>query len=292
MANGGEAINALLGIGGAVIEPEPLPTFEGICLDLPLYSPQTVSDTAFMETLREGNFQFDAHCVDCGRSSTFRTARQLNKGTGHHFARDANWMLQPAEIRADLICQRYTSHRYHYLFVYRAKQLTKFGQRPSLEDIAGADIRQYEKVMPEGYFSELKRAGGLASHGIGIGSFVYLRRIFEKLIAAHHAELTAPIEGFDGMRIDEKIGALRDHLPPALVENKAAYGILSTGIHELSEDACRAYFPVVRQAIITILDQDLQARTRNEQAEKLRKEIAAIAGAVQAAKDTKKGSTG
>lgn len=88
------------------------------------------------------------------------------------------------------------------------------------------------------------------------------------------------IPKFDGMRMDERIAALKDVLPPALVENKAAYGILSVGIHELDETTCRKHFPVVRQAIIAILEQDLQKRSQEEEAKRLRSEIAKIAGEV------------
>jgi hypothetical protein len=67
---------------------------------------------------------------------------------------------------------------------------------------------------------------------------VYLRRIFEKLIHDHHRDFTernGPIKRFDTLRMDEKIGSLAEVLPPALVKNKATYGILSKGIHALDE---------------------------------------------------------
>lgn len=265
-------------------------TIEKLCLETPLYTPVQLTDKKTMALLRTGSFQFDGHCVQCNKDTTFRTMRSTGGGAagsrGVGAAPDVEWMLRAGDISVEVYCQRIRSHSYEFLFRYRDGVLVKYGQLPSLEDIASADLKKYAGLMPKGYFAELKRAGGLASHGIGIGSFVYLRRIFEKLIRDHYDAVKAerPVEGFETLRVEDKIAALKDVLPSALVENKAAYGILSAGIHELDEDTCRRYFPVVREAIVAILEQDLQARQKEEQASKLRNAIAGIAGEVKASK--------
>jgi hypothetical protein len=156
-----------------------------------------------------------------------------------------------------------------------------------LEDIVGGDIKKFANVLPKKELQELKRATGLASHGIGIGAFVYLRRIFEGLIKRHYNEFISAngeISGFNAMRMNEKIAALNSVLPNALVQNSLAYGILSAGIHELDEDTCRDYFPIVREAIIVILEQDLQKRQQADAEKKLQSEIAAVAAKVKANK--------
>ena len=257
-----------------------LPTFEQLCLELPLYRCVETKNKTYLSHLRRDAIQFDAFCVDCGRSSTFKTRRSSGGGAG--LSHDPDWMRQPGQISIHLFCQR-AEHAYQFQFWYDGGKLVKFGQLPSLEDIAGADIRKYESLLKGGYFGELKRATGLASHGIGIGSFVYLRRIFERLIKVHYEELESPkptADEFSLLRMDEKIAALRSALPPALVKNKAAYKILSAGIHELDEDTCRIYFPVVRSAIVQILEQDLQARERAKAAADLEAEISKIAGGI------------
>ena len=40
----------------------------------------------------------------------------------------------------------------------------------------------YSLILGKQYYNELKRSIGLHSHGVGISSFVYLRRIIEKLV--------------------------------------------------------------------------------------------------------------
>lgn len=258
-----------------------LPTIEHLCVESPLYDAIEVKHRKYLTELRRESIQFDAFCVGCERNSTFKTTRSTGSGAGMPV--DKEWMLKPGYIDVARTCQRNSIHVYLFCFNYDGARLTKYGQIPSLEDIAGELIRKYKSVLRDGYFDELKRATGLASHGIGIGSFVYLRRIFEKLIWDHHNTQVAnagEIEGFAGLRMEEKIGALKAVLPEALVENKAAYSILSKGIHELSEQECRLYFPIVRAAIILILEDDFQKRERLKAAQNVRDEVARIAGLV------------
>lgn len=260
-----------------------LPSIASLCLSQPLYDAVETDSKVYLRMLRGEQVQFDAFCVGCGAPSIFKD--QQSRGGGSGSSQREDWMLQPGQFNIIVFCQR-AGHKYTFCFDYRDGKLLKFGQMPSLEDVAGQDIRKYAPLLRDGYFSELKRATGLASHGIGIGSFVYLRRIFEKLINDHHAALVNSgneVEGFATLRMDDKIGALKDVLPPALVKNKAAYSILSSGIHALDEDTCRSYFPVVRAAIIEILEQDLRAREEAKAAAALEVEIARLAGAVKAA---------
>jgi len=255
---------------------EALPTFEELCVSWPLYTELRTTHRRYLSQLRRMEFQFDAHCVGCNDRSTFKFGGSRGGGAG--LKSDDDWMLKAGMFDIVMSCQR-KGHQYVFSFYYDGAELLKFGQLPSLEDIVGADIAKFRPLLRDGYFAELRRATGLASHGIGIGAFVYLRRIFEKLIHDHHRMLSddgKAVEKFDRLRMDEKIDALKDVLPPALVRHKAAYGILSVGLHELDEDSCRKHFPVVRAAIIEILEQDLQARERERASAALEAEIAKI----------------
>jgi hypothetical protein len=157
--------------------------------------------------------------------------------------------------------------------------LVKIGQRPSLEDIVGGDLVKYKTILDSEDFRELERATGLASQGIGIGSFVYLRRIFERLVEKHRQELEVagnPIADWEGMRMVERVAALSSVLPPAVVKHKAAYGILSNGIHELSEEECRKHFPALRTALMLILEQDRIAQEQKSHEKQLEADMAEI----------------
>ena len=68
-----------------------------------------------------------------------------------------------------------------------------------MADISEAELRPYSKVLSAEEYRELTRAVGFtASHGVGIGSFVYLRRIFERLIEDSRTEASQAFQ--DGMK--------------------------------------------------------------------------------------------
>jgi hypothetical protein len=136
----------------------------------------------------------------------------------------------------------------------------KIGQHPSLATIANDEVAPYRKDMEQVDSSEFHKAIGLAAHGVGVGSFVYLRRVFERLIYRRFEEFKAA-EGwadqdFYSVRMEDKIALLKNHLPAFLVENRKVYSILSIGVHELDEADCLKYFEVMKQAIIIILEDD------------------------------------
>jgi hypothetical protein len=56
------------------------------------------------------------------------------------------------------------------------------------------------------------------------------------------------------------------------------YGILSKGIHDLSEEECLAHFEVLRNGIELILDQKLEAQERAAKTKKTSLAIAKIKG--------------
>ena len=74
-------------------------------------------------------------------------------------------------------------------------------------------------------------------------------------------------ETYKDARVAERIKMLATYLPKTLVESTAFYGIVSKGIHELSEEDCIAYFPVLKGFIFMILRQWEQLR-KEEEAEK------------------------
>ena len=158
-----------------------------------------------------------------------------------------------------------------------AKTICKIGQNPSVATIHIGQIKQYEKVMSRDMKKEFTRAIGLAANGIGIGSFVYLRRIFERLIfdTAQQAFSDGIINQsvFEAQRMDEKIKSLQNYLPPFMVEQKSIYGILSKGVHELSEEECLAMFDVLRASIEWILEEKLEQYEKDQRKKALSSSI-------------------
>ena len=214
----------------------------------------------------------DCFCEGCGRHSVFRNKEKKYQPVPDKYVNYVFSLL--------FTCSRHSTHELFFVFRAHAGKLQKFGQYPSLADLATPDLQKYRKVLGDERFRELTRAVGLVSHGVGIGAFVYLRRIFEALIEKAHTQ-AAEIQGwsdepYGNARIDEKIALLKAHLPQFLVENRSLYGILSTGIHSLSEDQCLQAFPVVKLGIELILDEELEKTRTEEKIDTARKGLAAL----------------
>jgi len=254
----------------------PLPSPEDFLLSVPLYKdfPYDEDDGGAFFDIEYFQGTLDCYCEGCGRHSVFRSLkRDYQKATGKY----VNYLFS---LRFE--CSRNVTHGLFFLFRAHQGNIQKIGQYPSLADLTTPDLQKYRKVLGGERFREFTRAVGLASHGVGIGAFVYLRRIFEALIEkARAAAAVLPgwnQEQFRDARMDDKIALLKAHLPPFLVENRALYGILSTGIHSLTEDACLKVFPMVKVAIELILDEELERAQRDEKVEAARKGLSALSG--------------
>ena len=104
-----------------------------------------------------------------------------------HIAWLENLLFADRWFRMSFACTRETNHRMFFHFIIDEGQLAKVGQYPSIRDLESHSTEKYKKVL-EGRYPEYNTAVGLYAHGIGIGSFVYLRRILEDLIEQAHNE--------------------------------------------------------------------------------------------------------
>lgn len=167
-------------------------------------------------------------------------------------------------------CARDRQHTVLFDLIATNDKIIKIGQYPTIADLIKPEIAKYKSILKDQY-REFSKAIGLYAHGIGIGSFVYLRRIVEKLVFDKYSEaatnLTISQEEFNSKNFDKKIELLKDYLPSALVAYSNLYGIVSKGIHELSEEECLKMFPSVQLGIEIILD-DLLAEKEKEKKEK------------------------
>ena len=183
------------------------------------------------------------------------------------------------------VCTMDDTHHLDYIVLTYGNKMKKIGQYPSVADLSFPELKEYRKVMSKDDEKELKRAIGLYASGIGIGSYVYLRRIFERIIvtASHKAISDGKIkaEDFGVARVNEKIKMLSDYLPKSLVHNEAFYGIVSKGIHELSEEECIEYFPVMKSFIMMILRQWEKMRKDEEEEKQLSVALGSIVAKIK-----------
>ncbi len=248
------------------VEAIPVPSFPDFCLNTPLYA-SFAMDSASLANIREVELyhaHLDSYCLECKQQSVFTTEREhvSNQSLERYSA------MENTIMEKHFVCSRDSSHQLNFYFRFHDGNVTKLGQYPSLADLATYDIRKYEVVLGKDRYSEFARAVGLISHGVGIGSFVYLRRIIEQLVEeAHEIEKTSSgwnEDQYVQSRMDEKIRMLKNSLPEFLLNNRQLYSILSKGVHELEEQECLNSFSIVKVGIELILDEKLEKLQRQK----------------------------
>lgn len=261
------------------VEYQPLPSMREFFLDVPLYlaKPFTEANLDELNKLKNYNEHFDCYCCDCGRDSVFHGRPDVYDQREYPYY---SWLGRYIVFRITFKCTRDDSHEMYCYFLIHNRTITKIGQYPSIADVVIADIKKYRKVLGNELYSEFTRAIGLTAQGIGIGAFVYLRRIFENLIEEAH-QVQKGIAGwnentYQKSRMKEKITLLKNSLPDFLVENKSLYSILSKGIHELQEAECLAAFPTTKLGIELILDEKLEKLAREEKIKQASEDISAL----------------
>jgi len=207
---------------------------------------------------------FDCYCIGCKKETPFIVSPRAVVNTGGGL-RGGNALAYPSSVFAvQAVCQRDLTS-YLYAFHKIGDRVIKIGQHPSMADISFGELKGIDGSLDATDRKELGKAIGLFSHDAASGAFVYLRRVFERMIRRAHERQTEqgnPIEGFDGMRVDQKIAALKRELPERVVKNSAVFSVLSAGIHELDDEQCKALFPVLKAVIFQMLEQEEHKRKK------------------------------
>ncbi|OGH71470.1 MAG: hypothetical protein A2921_02460 [Candidatus Magasanikbacteria bacterium RIFCSPLOWO2_01_FULL_43_20b] len=274
-----------------IAEPQVDPYLESaktFHLEMPPYHSFDLSlqaDSAKIYKILTNRGTIDAYCIWCDKDGVFNA---------HNFLSDniavPSWTTRhDGLIEIEYHCARNRSHAYHTYYFKAGNFLAKVGQFPSVADFQIPQAQAYKKILDGEQYKEFTRGIGLAAHGVGIGSFVYLRRIFENLIEEAHAKAQAENKEFSNdqylkARMDEKIKMVKEYLPEFLVENRSLYAILSTGIHDLTEDECLKYFETVKIGIEQILDEKIIQKEKADKAKKAREAIQKVHGQISNAK--------
>jgi hypothetical protein len=203
----------------------------------------------------------DAFCPKCEQNSVFHI-----DGIKYNFDEKAKEIPKNGVINITANCARdgdmflleKCEGRLEFCFYRNGDDLIKIGQYPSKASLDFNSLDTvFSKELDSSLREELGSAVGLRAHGVGVGSFVYLRRIFESLVDEAHAiakkEKDWDEQLFKNARMPEKINLLSHQLPNRLVKTSKLYGILSKGIHELTEEECLSHFDLVVEAIKMIL---------------------------------------
>lgn len=270
----------------------------------PLYSSEEfwAKDFRLLEDgLALEGVNIDLHCTQCGRESVFQSAalsKPINVEIPDSLVGDNSRskpvdMPSPVQVTIEflrnlvLFCTRDESH--NLFFTMRVsnefaspgenlapilfREIQKIGQYPTYADLQRPLVSHLAPYLDDIDRVELNKALGLAAHDSSIAAFVYLRRVFERLIEKEHAKAKKS-SGWDEnlyqqSRMDEKVKLLSDYLPDILVQNRKIYSVLSVGIHSLTEQMCESVFDPVRTGITIILEDAHSKRQRSDMRENL-----------------------
>lgn len=274
-------------------EVENLEKFEPqeFVFESPLYtSRQVIQPAQVRQLFRKGDLAIDGYCTSCERTSVFHTVldddRIQQPGSVEYFngthvipfecQRDRTHKIEVV-IQLDLRSDYFQDHAGRR-FEKTTGQISKIGQLPSHADISNGDLRNLNKIVTGTDRAEFIRANGLAAHGVNIGSYVYLRRVFERLLlrAKNRVKGDFNDEAFGKARVADKIKMLEGYVPAFMSKNTKIYGVLSKGIHELDEEMCGRYYEVLRGSCLLMLEQEKELKEQEDLETNLSTAISAI----------------
>ncbi len=163
-------------------------------------------------------------------------------------------------------CSAVPEHKILFSFIVEGDEVIKISEFPSKYDSVKDTFNDYKKVLDKEKITELSKASQLESFGYAIAALLYYRRIFESIILTTFTE--SPIENkiteeeFRQKRMNEKIEYISDFLPEYFKVNSHMYGVLSKGVHELEEQECQKYLPIVKTIIFFSLDEAVERRNK------------------------------
>ncbi len=260
-----------------------------------------------VHSINQGNYpnnSFNPHYSACkDKIELFEESRDCNPPTTLAALYCVEGISQFfSEIRRDFVCALNKNHHVTaYYTIHKAKDvckkqedseeyeklkyclvLEKFGQEPSMADLQMFDIEKYKNILSKESFRNFSMALGLYASGVGCGSLLYLRRIFETLIKNAQDKCSSMPkwneEEYNKRRFNEKIEYLEalgtKIIPDELsdVKNKI-YGWLSKGVHELSEQESMEIFPYLKYAIELVLDEQITQNEKEDKLNELRKKL-------------------
>ncbi|AIM37562.1 hypothetical protein KO02_13340 [Sphingobacterium sp. ML3W] len=239
-----------------------------------IFCPICKKESVFSPICETGNYVFE---------QTYKNSQLGNDnpfGLNNFKESKKHWLSNLNIIVREFECSREKSnsqHNFVVAFKFYDSHFVKIAQYPSVADLTNRHLSKYKKLDND-IFLELSKGQGLFSHSVGIGSFVYLRRIIENHIVK--PELKKLIsqekiteEDLSKKDFKEKLNLLRGEISDFLVENKKIYSVLSKGIHELSEYECLIMYPIIEKCIEIILDEQIELKEKLKKKEQVAKQL-------------------
>ena len=145
------------------------------------YSPYSPSSFLSFDGFNPNQGKESTFIVESSLKCRYNLSTHSNLGNHGHFEYTEPWYVT-------LKCCRYGDKIDIVLLLAEDKSIMKIGQYPSIADVHIGQIKDYKGLLSKEELKDFTRAIGLAANGVGVGSFVYLRRIFENLIQSAYEQ--------------------------------------------------------------------------------------------------------
>ena len=165
-----------------------------------------------------------------------------------------------------------------FLLYFDGTCIVKIAQYPSLYDVSRDELKKYQKngLLEDDSFSQLYKAELCASSSYYIAAYTYMRRVYETMLLSvfdqNKDEIGLTEDDFRKLHSDKKLEAIKDYLAIDDEIYLPLYGLLSAGIHAMTEEQCCEDYNVLKPILLDIL---AEQKAKKEKESK-RKELKAL----------------
>lgn len=257
--------------------------FEKFLTEIPLYQQHELNFLDWSDILKN-TIIVEQYCEKCKKIRSFKCDNKVFQPIISEILTcqpvpGVVYELKPLlfYLIVNLTCQHGCGEKHAISLKVTNSNIEKIGQYPTFvkNEISGT-LLKYKNIIPK-YYPELTKAESCFSYGLGIPSFVYLRRVLEHLInEKYYGTSSENIKFIDKIK---KLEETEEVIPKDLeCVKENIYSVLSKGVHEYEEQECVELYPSVKYVIECILDNEI---IKKERKEKSKKAIQAINGKLQ-----------
>ena len=167
------------------------------------------------------------------------------------------------------------SERLIFALYFDGNCIVKIAQYPSLFDVSRDELKKYQKngLIDNESFSQLYKAELCASSSYYVAAYTYMRRVYETMLMSvfeqNQEDIGITEADFRRLHSDKKLEAIKDYLAIDDEIYLPLYGLLSAGIHAMTEEQCCEDYTVLKPILLEIL---AEQKAKKEKAAK-RKEL-------------------
>lgn len=235
-----------------------------------------VDASVFEQFVSESGFPtLDLYCPNCKEDKTF-VYIDWNYINGLGTYKKGNLSYQ--NIRSIYYKCPTCGQSIFFLFHFDGNSIIKLAQYPSLYDVSRDELKKYQKnqLIDKDSFKEIYKAETCASSGYYVAAYTYMRRVYETMLLfvfyQNKEEIGLTEDDFRKLHSDKKLEAIKDYLAIDDEIYLPLYGLLSAGIHAMTEEQCCEDYNVLKPILLDILAEQ-KAKKEKESKRKELKEL-------------------